>query len=449
MNHKEPYRLMNEGAEIFATVEMNGIRVDNTKLDGILDDIKNRISKLHVKLERYPEVKDWKREYSAKFNIDSPAQLSDILYNRMGIEIRKKTATGKGSVDMEVLEGLDIPFIKVLLKIRKLNKIKSTYLMNILRETCDGMLHPFFNLHTVKTYRSSSSNPNWQNIPKRDKESMKLIRSLIIPREGYRIGGVDYKGVEVRIAACYCQDKELIRYVNNPELDMHRDMAMECFLLDRDQVTKTIRYCGKNMFVFPQFYGDYFKNCATNLWKAIPELKLKTVDGTSLKNHLKEQGITSYNKFERHIEDVENRFWYEKFDEYRKWKKKWYKQYLKKGSFEMFTGFKCAGDMSRNDVSNYPIQGTAFHCLLWSLIEIQKWFKKEKFQSVIVGQIHDEITLDLHADEFDYVLIGIRKIMCDDIRDYYDWMIVPLDIDAEFGKVNESWDMKEKVEIGD
>ena len=402
-----------------------------------------------AKLYEFDEVKQWKKRFGAKFNPDSGQQLSKVLYEDMGYCPTKVTTNEKPSVDQAALESIDHPMIKTLLRIRKLEKTKSTYLRNIVRESVNGLIHPFFNLHTVKTYRSSSSDPNFQNIPVRDPEIREIVRRAFIPRLGHRIGGSDFSGIEVRVAALYHKDPNMLKYLNDLTTDMHRDMAMDCYMItDPKQVTKNTRYCSKNMFVFPEFYGDYFRNCAKSLWEAISKMKLTLSDSTPLKEHLRSNGIKSYEKFEKHIQDVEDRFWNEKFFVYKKWKENWLKAYERRGYFDTLTGFRCQGVMKKNDVINYPVQGVAFHCLLWSLIQLQRWMREQKLRSKIIGQIHDEITKDLHNDEFMYVLKKERQIMCEDIREEWKWLkIVPLDIEASFADVDRPWNETKPVVI--
>ena len=294
---------------------------------------------------------------------------------------------------------------------------------------------------------NSSASPNFQNIPIRDPDVAKLIRRAFIPRLGHQLGGVDYAAIEVKISAAYHQDPVMLEYINNSEKDMHRDMAMECYLLEQSHVTKQIRYCAKNKFVFPQFYGDWYKSCARSLWDAIPAMKLVRTDGMSLKEHLHEQGIRSYQEFENHIRKVEDRFWNDRFRVYERWKDRWLKQYERSGKIHMLTGFTCSGVMQKNQVINYPVQGVAFHCLLWSLIRLHGWMKERGLRSRIVGQIHDEITMDNHAEEMGVVLRQARQIMCEDIRKEWKWIATPLEISAEFGGKDESWYLKKPYAI--
>jgi len=298
-------------------------------------------------------------------------------------------------------------------------------------------------LHTVRTYRSSCSDPNFQNIPIRDKEIGAIIRKAFIPRKGRKLLECDFSGIEVRIAACYHKDPTMLAYIKDSTKDLHRDMAMECYLLEQRQMTKDIRYCGKNKFVFPQFYGDYYVNCAKNLWKAIDEMSLQTAEGTSLKEHMAKKGIRTLAQFEKHIQKVEDNFWNVRFKKYTQWKKEHYQKYLQNRYFDTLTGFRCQGMMSRNDVINYPVQGSAFHCLLWSLIQIQKQIKIERMQSLIVGQIHDSIILDIVPEEEEKIVAILKEVMTQRIIKHWKWIIVPLDIEIDVTPIDGSWNEKQ------
>src|SRR5690606_6500640 len=125
----------------------------------------------------------------------------------------------------------DHPFVKTYLEIKKLTKAVSTNFRGILREVVDGKVHCFFNLHLVQTYRSSSDSFNYQNIPVREEEIAKLIRRSFVARPGRQIIEIDIKGAEVITAACYHKDPTMLAYIKDPSKDMHRDMAMELYLL--------------------------------------------------------------------------------------------------------------------------------------------------------------------------------------------------------------------------
>lgn len=446
-NRMDAYQLMHEGAIALAEVQSNGIRVDMAYLKEKRKSTAHQIKKIKAVLEECKEVRKWKKLYGREFNLDSNDQLADILYNHLGYEAVGETASGNAAVDKKALERIDLPMVKQLLLLRKLQKARGTYLAGISREVVDGFLYPFFNLHTVKTYRSSSNNPNFQNMPIRDPFMGELIRRAFIPRENRILLELDYSSIEVKIAACYHKDPTMLSYIKDPSKDMHRDMAAQCYKLPQEQVTKFIRYCGKNMYVFPEFYGSYYAQVAPDLWSAAQKEDNKLVDGTLLKEHLVAQGLGSYSRFESYIQKVEDHFWNKRFRVYNNWRKKHYASYLKKGYFDTLTGFRCQGVMKKNDVINYPVQGAAFHCLLWSLIQLNRMFRKKKMATCIVGQIHDSIVMDVEPKELSDVLAMAKQVMCSDLLQHWDWIIVPIDIEAEAAPVNGSWFEKKKVEI--
>ncbi len=111
----------------------------------------------------------------------------------------------------------------------------------------------------------------------------------------------------------------------------------------------------------------------------------------------------------------------------------------------MKTGFRVSGVYGRNDVLNGAIQGSAFHCLLWSLIELVKWMRKKKLKSKVVGQIHDSLVMDVHKSEFDDVISKTVDVMTKDLLATWDWIIVPLEVEAECSETN--WFEKKEVKL--
>lgn len=434
---KDAYTLFQDGILALADIEMTGIKVDVPYLQKQITALTDQITTTERTIWHTSEAKEWKSKFKDKTNLDSTAQLSSLLFKTLNYKPTKETAKGNAAVDDEVLRHIDTPFTMAILAKRKLLKVRDTYLTGLLREQVDGVLHPSFNLHLVQTYRSSSDSPNFQNIPVRDPEQGQVIRRAIIPHNpGDMIGEVDYSGAEVRVACCYHHDPNMIEYINDPTKDLHRDMACECYLLKPEQVTKEIRNVVKGMFVFAEFYGSYFESVAPNLWKASGELNLR--------EHLSEEGIKTVDNFIDHIQEVERHFWEDRFPVYNQWKKDWYQAYLKQGWFDTITGFRCQGPMRRNEVINYPVQGSAFHCLLWSLIQIHRWLINNEMKTSIIGQIHDSIIFNFASGEANAVLRKAKKVMCEDIRKYWKWICAPLSVDAEVAPPGKSWNEKER-----
>ena len=450
---RDACKLLHDTTLALARAEQQGIRVDTQYCHQEKERLTEKIMSLEEELETTKFVQHWRHVYGAKFNLHSGWQLSRFLYNVKKLHPPKFTSSGKmGATDDETLLQLNIPEEDSLLQIRKLMKVRDTYLDAFLREQVNGILRPMFNLNTVRTYRSSSSNPNFQNIPKRDKESMQICRRALIPRTGHQFVEFDYAGAEVRTAVCYHQDPTMIEYINDPKSDMHGDMAKELFCLqylNRELPSHNIlRNAAKNGFVFPEFYGDYYFNCAVNLacrWGGLPSDVWSKSQGISmprgtLGNHLISCGIKSLGEFTEHVRAVEEDFWARRFPIYRQWKENWWKQYQRRGYFDMLTGFRCSGVMTKNEVLNSPIQGAAAHCLFWTFTEVDKIMQTEGWKSRLVGQIHDAMLMDVFPGELEHVVSTVKRIGCEELPKVWPWIIVPLDMDVSFADVDASWE---------
>jgi DNA polymerase I-like protein with 3'-5' exonuclease and polymerase domains len=450
----EAYQLLHKGILAFARAEQAGMRVDTEYCEHKQAQLAKKIQFLERDFKESNFYKHWHHVHGAKTNIDSSWQLANILYDVRKIEPTKTTAHGKGSTDEEALHQLNIPEIQPLLDIRSLKKLKNTYLEAFVREQVNNFIHPFFNLHIPKTFRSSSDRPNFQNLPRRDEQAMNIIRRALFARKGHQIGEVDYSGIEVKISTCYHKDPVMLKYMRDPVSDMHKDMAIEIFLLDKlDKKNPdhyVLRQAAKNGFVFPQFYGDYYVNCAQNLtgrWCKLPKGRWNDrhgipFEGTTIAAHLISKGIKSYEKFEEHIKQVERNFWSRRFKVYQQWKDDWWEDYQDNGYFDLLTGFRCSGVMKKNDATNYPIQGSAFHCLLWSFIELDRIQREEKWGSRLIGQIHDAIVLDIEPSEMEHVMKTVKRVTCVDLPRKWPWIIVPLDVEAEVCEVDRPWNKK-------
>ncbi len=443
----QAYQLLHKGSLALADVEANGIYIDVPYCLKQQKVIQRRIDKYTKQLDTFPEMKKWKSLYKNNFKIGSNPQLGKVLYEHFNYETDILTATGKPSTSEEAMlsiKGGAPEIVNKLITIRKLTKAKNTYLNNFIKEQVNGIMHPFFNLHTVVTFRSSSSAISFQIIPVRHPETKKLLRRAIVPPKGFILAEIDYTGAEVRVATCYHKDPNMIKEINDPDRDMHKDMAIKCYMLDEDGWNKNTRFASKNGFVFPEFYGDWYKSCADQMWSFIESLKLET-KGIPLKKHLRKKGIKNLKQFTDHMQEVESYFWKKKFPVYDKWKQKHLKNYYKNGYIDFLTGFRIEALLKDNDVINYPVQGAAFHCLLWSLIELNKELKKRGYRSFISGQIHDSIFMYIHPEELNDVLPLVRYIMTEKIREYYKWLIVPMEIEIELSPVDGSWFLKKEV----
>lgn len=475
----DAYRLFHEGSLALAAVEAAGIRVDTDYLDRTISRYDRKIKAMERELQKDEVWQTWEKRYGRKSTLSSRVQLGQVLFTEMGLPCSAWTSggvSGKGRPQTTdaVLREVNLPFVASYLQLEKLKKMRGTYLEGIRRETCEGFLHPSFNLAGgpsgggeddkggAKSYRSSSSGINFQNIPVRNKWIAKTVRKSFIARDGCNFGEMDFGAIEVRVRACYSKDPVLIEYVTDPDKDIHRDWACKCFLLDPEDVLKNgkhykdIRYVDKNQFVFPKFYGSYYIDFAINMWDSMGKLNLALPDGTPLKKHLKSKGIKRLGAcdpqkrpvagtFEAHMQEMEQEF-ESVFAVDTDWKKSRWEEYQETGRIEFLTGFVVEGSYRKNQVINIGVQGAAFHCLLQSLIWLQKWLRKNKMKTLIIGQIHDSMVLDIHEDELEAVLAKAYRIMTEELPAAWDWLVVPLIVEAEVAPRGKSWWDKRPVQ---
>lgn len=455
----DAYNLMHQGALALAMMERDGLYVDVPYLTSSIKKSQDRSKQLEEQFRDSQFFADWQKSTRKKINLNSGPQLSNFLYKVKGYEPKKYTEKGNGSTDEEALRLLGIEELDMFLDMKKEKKARD-YLKAILREQVGGRIHPFFHLHLARSQRSSSDRPNFQNFPIRDIEVMKLVRTALKPRPGHQLLELDYGQLEVRIATCYHKDPTMIREIETGH-DFHKDLAMEIFKLDEfdKEAHKKLRQAAKNGFVFPQFYGDYYKNCAENMasnwchlptqgrWKEGQGIEIGTFLPEYISTHLIKKGVRSYSAFVKHVREIEDKFWRERYPVYNKWKETWWAQYQRKGSFNSLTGFTYKGVFKKNDVINYPVQGSAFHVTLLAIIEAQKAKARQRWKTKIVSETHDSILLDVHPNELDEVIGVMKCIMENDVRQIWKWIMVPLEIEADLCPVNGSWAEKEFYDI--
>jgi len=436
------YKLFHDGSLTFNDMEMRGIDLDKNYCLKQQKHLERQIDRLQRKIDESPEVQEWQKFKGAKLNIDSPVQMSDLLYRQLEVPIVSRTDSGRPSVNAEALEEMDVPFVKHVISIRKLEKVTS-YLEQFVREEHGGVIHPFFNLHMTRTQRSSSDSPNFQNIPKHDPEANWVTRRALFPPPGTCLLDIDYSGIEVRVGCALHRDPTMIAYLNDPETDMHRDAACDLFMLEPRQVTKPIRQGGKNCFVFPEFYGDYFKNIAKILWRDYVKSAIfgALPCDTTLKAHLKQKRIKDYADFEDHVRDCEDILWNERFTVYRDWKQENWTTYQSQGYLRSPLGFLFTAVMDDKQANNIVTQGTAFHFNLISAIDLNKVLKLQGFKSYIYGQIHDSINMVAYPDELNELLVLIVNICVKRLKERFaDFLMdIPMAVEIELSPPNKSW----------
>jgi len=378
---------------------------EHEALEGEMADIEKEIKAM-------PECMSFKAKKGKEINIESPDDIRIVLFDIMKLKGIKQTTSGKKlSADAEVLLGMKNPFAQKIVNHRRLKKIKdylSNYLFLIDK---DQRIHPSFNLHRAKTLRSSSDSPNFQNVPKHDEEAKRIIRTGIIPSPGRQFLAADYGSMEVRIWCCYTKDPVLTKYLEKDQ-DMHGEWG---------EFFNVSRYDAKNAFVFPLIYGSYYK---------------------SIYKEFVKRGYTHLT--ESKVKQGEEKFW-QKYTYSKEWLERITHYYNKTGEVETKFGFKFTGLMTRNMIANYPIQSAAFHLLLWSLNEIDKIQMKEKWESQMAAQIHDEILQDAVPYEKDHIAQITEDVMTKKTRERFDWIHIPLLSEFSLSDVDGSWaDMKKQ-----
>ena len=441
------------------TIQAGGINVDMSYYRRTKDDLTKRINDLHKYLTTGREARKFKKKFGRDIKVTSNQDLGKLFYEVLGKEpIYTNERQTNYKTDKLTLESLNLPFVDKLLEMKKLEKAKGTYLGQFAREAYKGVMHPFFDLHIPVSYRSSSSMPNFQNLPKRDPEVGNIIRKGIIPSPDCVICEADFSGAEVITSVCYHKDRNFYNYLVDPSTDMHRDNATDLWMLPPDMLTnpdynseqkkaaKMIRFFAKNNWTFAQFYGDWFASCGKYLWENCVESGLKLPTGITVREHLESKGIyelgemTEYGptegSFLEHCAHVEDIMWNERFPEYTQWKKDIVEFYQRYGYIETFFGFRFVGYMDSKQCCNYPIQGTSFHLLVYTLILVDKFIRKNKLRTKLIGQIHDSILADVHKDELSFYLKGVNDIVSG-LKDKFSWLIVPMEIEAEISRLRE------------
>ena len=420
-----------EGQIALSHVNRNGIKIDIEKMETTKNELSEKIDVLFKKIMGASEVKKWRGK--DRFNPDSNQQLGKLLYNILKYPKPKSIPP----TDEQALQLINLSFCSNILQYRKLKKLRDTYIAQFDREVCEGYIYPFFNLHRVATFRSSSSAPNFQNIPKRDKQAFNTIRSLIIPREGHKLIEYDYKALEVSIAGCVFKDPAWLKYCRDFTKDMHRDVAQEILYFSPteweklpDSLKKVCRQSAKNGYVFPSVYGSTGQSASEGMWKQLPpEIKL----------HLKKHKIKNQEDLTKRMIAYDTEYWEKRYPVYGKKRKLFYKKYLKTGYIDQVSGFRCQAPLRYTQTVNYPVQGPASHIKLRALCTIQDYLEKNNMRTKLLGEIHDAIIFDCHPDEEKKLDKIVQYYATKEVTKFFDWIIVPLVADKESAGINESW----------
>ncbi|HEX7357599.1 MAG TPA: DNA polymerase I, partial [Ignavibacteriaceae bacterium] len=369
---------------VLEDMENEGIKIDIPALNQFSKD-------LQILLDNY--TSDIFKSSGKEFNINSPKQLQEILFDKLNLATGRKTKTGF-STDARSLENLrgEHEIVDMILNYRQVSKLKSTYadaLPNMINKKT-GRVHTSFNQTVASTGRLSSNDPNLQNIPIRT-EMGKEIRKAFVPRDkNYKILSADYSQIELRIMASICGDEALIKAFSEGE-DIHRSTAALVFKVKPEDVTPDMRRKAKEVN-FGILYG-------------IGPFGLKTRLGVT-QSHAKEIIETYFNTFKRVREFMDSSVRFAQENGYAE-TLSGRRRYLK----NINSNNRVVRQFEERVAINMPIQGTAADMIKLAMINIYNELKKKKTKTKMILQVHDELLFDAHKDEIDKLLPVIKKLM--------------------------------------
>ena len=391
---------------VLAAMELEGINLDKEFLHSLSKDLENDIKDLEVKIYK---------EAGEEFNIASPKQLGDILFNKLKlVDKPKKTKTGQYSTSEDVLSYLakDHEIIKNVLNYRGLAKLKSTYIDALPEqvEESTGRVHTDYMQTVAATGRLSSNNPNLQNIPIRT-ERGRQVRKAFIPRDNnYILLAADYSQIELRIIASLSEETTMIEAFKNGE-DIHASTASKVFNVPLNEVTRDQRSNAKTVN-FGIIYGvsAFGLSNQTELSRTEAKELIDTYYKTypKLRNYISDQ--IDFAREHGYVQTVLGR-----------------RRYLKdiNGSNAIVRGAA-----ERNAV-NAPIQGSAADIIKIAMINIHRKLKEGNFKTKMLLQVHDELVFDVFKPELKDLQVMIRTEM----ENAYE-LLVPLDVELGIG---ENW----------
>ncbi|WP_040355940.1 DNA polymerase I [Schnuerera ultunensis] len=387
--------------EVLANMEYYGFKVDLDVLNQLGEEFQGEIDSL---------TKEIYTLAGKEFNINSPKQMGEILFDELNLPVIKKTKTGY-STDAEVLDKLkgQHEIIEKILKYRQMVKLKSTYidgLINVVdKET--NKIHSSFNQTVTNTGRISSTEPNLQNIPIKTEEGRMIRKAFVAEDENYILVDADYSQIELRVLAHISKDPKLMEAFYHGE-DIHTKTAAEVFHIPKDEVTPLMRNRAKAVN-FGIVYGisDYGLSKDLN----IPRKEAKEYIDNYLKNYgmVKKymEGIIKIGKEKGYVETILNR--------------RRYVPELKSRNYNVRS-------FGERIAMNTPIQGSAADIIKVAMVKVFKELNKRNLKSRLILQVHDELIIEAYKDEVEEVKNLIKDIMENSIK-----LDIPLKVDLNTG----------------
>lgn len=388
-------------AKVLGAMEVNGVKVDRSRLQALGEEFNERLAKLTEKIYELA---------GTEFNINSPKQLGEILFDKLNLPVIKKTKTGY-STSADVLEKLEPQhdIIGHILRYRQIGKLQSTYVEGLLKMIHEetGHIHTNFQQTITATGRLSSSDPNLQNIPIRLEEGRR-IREVFVPSEDdWVILAADYSQVELRVLAHFSED-ETLQEAFREEMDIHTRTAMDVFNVSEEDVTPLMRRQAKAVN-FGIVYGisDYGLSQNLNIsrkeaaafiaryFESFPGVK-QYMD--NIVKEAKKQGyVTTLLHRRRYLPEINS------------------KNYNRRSFAE-------------RTAMNTPIQGTAADIIKQAMVKVAERLSADGYRSRMLLQVHDELIFEAPTDEIDSLKELVTDIMENTTR-----LSVPLKVELSTG----------------
>lgn len=390
--------------KVLAAMEYEGVNIDEKALAKMSEELRKESDRVQAEIFKIAGV---------EFNIGSPKQLGEILFDRLKLSEGKikKTKTGQYATGEEVLVKLagEHEIVKKILDYREYEKLRSTYVDALPKMVSkrDGRIHTDYRQAVAATGRLSSNNPNLQNIPIRT-EKGRQIRKAFVPRDkDYLFMSADYSQIELRIAASFAKDEIMIAAFKGKR-DIHTTTAAKVFKVPIEKVTPDMRRKAKEVN-FGILYGSTAFGLSQNLnisrteaaeiiesyFKEFPAIK-RYMDNSILQARETEFVETILGR-RRYLRDINSR------------------------------NITTRGFAERNAI-NAPIQGSAADIIKIAMVNIQRWLIKEKLRTKMIMQVHDELIFDLHKEEEKIVRDNVAKLM-----QYAVHLEVPMEVEIGVG----------------
>ena len=390
---------------VLTRIEANGVLIDSAMLAQQSMEIASKV----ISIEQHAHNLAGK-----VFNIGSPKQIQEILYDQLKLPVLKKTPTGQPSTDESVLQDLavDYELPKLILEYRGLSKLKSTYTDKLPQQISDktGRVHTSYHQAVAATGRLSSTDPNLQNIPIKSEEGRK-IRQAFIAQPGYKIVAADYSQIELRIMAHLSGDDGLLTAFNEG-LDVHRATAAEVFGVAPEQVTNDLRRSAKAIN-FGLIYGMSSFGLAKQLGlgrnEAQSYIDLYFARYPGVKNYM--DSIRVKAREQGYVETLFGR-----------------RLYLP----EINSKNNNLRQYAERTAINAPMQGTAADIIKRAMITTDNWLIETQADALMIMQVHDELVFEIAEDKLDRYCTAIQSLMASAAE-----LAVPLVVDVGLG---DNWD---------